>query len=86
MGLQKLVRRNYGEKLLVSIKYQNLYSFKEGVILLCQSILKMRRITHFHRSSLFTILLKTKEMIKDYVIIMIKKYNYVPSVPNSVWL
>ena len=27
-------------------------------------------------------LLKTKEMIKDYVIIMIKKYDYVPSVPN----
>ena len=27
-------------------------------------------------------LLKTKEMIKDYVIIMIKKYDFVPSVPN----
>ena len=32
-------------------------------------------------------LLKTKEMIKDYIIIMIK-YDYVPSVPNihSDWL
>ena len=34
MALRKLVRRNYGGKFLVSIKYQNLYSFKEGVILL----------------------------------------------------
>ena len=32
-------------------------------------------------------LLKTKEMMKDYIIIMIKKYDYVPSVLNipSVW-
>ena len=43
-------------------------------------------IQHKHKT-LYTIkkavrLLKTKEMIKDYVIIMIKKYDYVPSVPN----
>ena len=36
----RVVRRNYGGKLSVSIKYQNLYSFKEGMIHLCQSILK----------------------------------------------
>ena len=43
-------------------------------------------IQHKHKT-LYTIkkavrLLKTKEMIKDYVIIMIKKYDFVPSVPN----
>ena len=46
MALHKLVRRNYGGKLPVSIKYQNLHSFKEGVILLCQSTVKTRRISH----------------------------------------
>ena len=51
MALHKLERRNYGRKLPVSIKYQNLNSFKEGFILLCQSILKMRRITHSHGSA-----------------------------------
>ena len=55
MALHKLVRRNYGRKLLVNIKYQTLHSFKEGMILLCQSILEMRRITHLHGSALFTI-------------------------------
>ena len=55
MVLCKVVRRNYGGKLLVSIKYQNLHSFKERVILLCQSILKMRRISHLHGSALFAI-------------------------------
>ena len=39
MALHKLVRRNYDGKLPVSIKYQNLHSFKEGMILLCQSTL-----------------------------------------------
>ena len=55
MALRKLERRNYGGKSPVSIKYQNLHSFKEGLILLCQSILKMRRITHLHGSDHFTI-------------------------------
>ena len=49
MMLRKLVRQNYGGKLTVSIKYQNLYSFKEGVILLCQSILKTRRTRVFYK-------------------------------------
>ena len=55
MVLRKLERRNYRGKWLVSIKYQNLHSFKEGLILLCQSILETRRITHLHGSALFTI-------------------------------
>ena len=51
MVLHKLERINYGRKWLVSIKYQNPHSFKEGLILLCQSILKMRRITYLHGSA-----------------------------------
>ena len=51
----RLVRRNYGAKLPVSIKYQNLHSFKEGMIHLCQSILETRRISHLHSSAPFTI-------------------------------
>ena len=48
-GKEKLWRKVAGE-----IKYQNLYSFKEGLILLCQSILETR-ITHLHGSAHFTI-------------------------------
>ena len=55
MALRKLEMRNYGGKLPVSIKYQNLHSFKEGLILLCQSILETRRIIHLHGSAHFTI-------------------------------
>ena len=55
MALCKLERRNYGRKWPVSIKYQDLHSFKEGLILLCQSILKMRRITHLHGPAHLTI-------------------------------
>ena len=58
MALRKLERRNYGGKWLVSIEYQNLHTFKEGLILLCQSILEMRRITHLHGSAHFTIPLR----------------------------
>ena len=36
MALRKLERRNYGEKWPVSIKYQNLHSFKEGLILMSE--------------------------------------------------
>ena len=39
----------------MSIKYQNLHSFKEGLIVLCQSILEMRRITDLHGSIYSTI-------------------------------
>ena len=38
MSLHKLVRRNYGRKFPVSIKYQNLHSFKEGIIHLYLSL------------------------------------------------
>ena len=55
MALHNLERRNYGRKWPVSIKYQDLHSFKEGLILLCQSILKMRRITHLHGPAHLTI-------------------------------
>ena len=60
MALHKLERRNYGRKSPVSIKYQNLHSFKEELILLCQSILETRRITHLHGSVHFTIPLNYK--------------------------
>ena len=39
----------------MSIKHQNLHTFKEGLILLCQNILEMRKITHLHGSAHFTI-------------------------------
>ena len=55
MTLRKLVRSNYGGKPPVSIKYENVHSFKEGVILLCQSILETRRILHLPGSAHFTI-------------------------------
>ena len=43
----------------MSIKYQNLHYFKEGMIRKSQSqsILKTRRISHLHGSAPFTILL-----------------------------
>ena len=50
MALRKFKRRNYGGKQRVIMKYQNTYSFKEGLILLCQSILETRRITYLHGS------------------------------------
>ena len=46
MAQHMLVRSSYGRKSLVSIKYEDLHSFKEGVILLCQSMLETRRISH----------------------------------------
>ena len=55
MALRKLERRNYEGKWPVSVKYRNLHSLKEGLILLCQSILETRRITHLHGSAHFTI-------------------------------
>ena len=55
MALRKLVRRNYSGKSPVSIKHENLHSFKKWVILLCHSILETRRISHLHGSVLFAI-------------------------------
>ena len=62
MALHKLERRNYGRKWPVSIKYQNLHSFKEGLILLCQSILETRRIAHLNGTAHFTIPLKIQKL------------------------
>ena len=39
----------------MSIKCHNLYSFKEGVIHLCQSIPESRQISHLLSSALFAI-------------------------------
>ena len=61
MALCELERRNYIGKWSVSIKYQNLNSFKEGLILYCQSILGMRRIRHLHGSAHFEITLRAME-------------------------
>ena len=68
MALCKLERRNYGRKLPVSIKYQNLHTFKEGLILLCQSILKTRRITHLHDPAHFTIRLRYLSFYNDVLV------------------
>ena len=55
MTLRTLVRINYGGKLPISIKCHNLHSFKEGVIVLCQSIIGARRISLLYDSLLFTV-------------------------------
>ena len=68
MALRKLVRSNHGGKSPVSIKQENLHSFKEGVILLCLSIKKQeetRRILNLHGSALFTIPLRGERRGKD---------------------
>ena len=62
MVLRKLERRNYGRKSPLSI-YQNLHSFKEGLILWCQSIHETRRITHLHGSAHFRIPLKVNHCL-----------------------
>ena len=68
MALRKFERRNYGGKSPVSIKYQNLHSFKKGVILLFQSIFETRQISHLLGSALFTIPLKNgfKQLALNY--------------------
>ena len=60
MALHKRERRNHGGKLLVNIKYQNLHFFKEGLILIYQSIIETRKIIHLHGSPHFTIPLRIK--------------------------
>ena len=67
MALRVPVRRNYGGKLPVSIKCNNLHSFKEGVILLCQRIRETIRMSHLHRSVLFTIPLKNISKVYERV-------------------
>ena len=58
IALHTLERSNYGGKSPVSIKYKNLHTFKEGLILLSQSILETGRITHLHGSAHYTIPLR----------------------------
>ena len=58
MALRKLERRNDGRKWPARSNIK-ISSFKEGLILLCQSILKTRWITHLHGSAHFTISLIT---------------------------
>ena len=65
MVLHKLVRRNYGRKWAVSVKYQNRHSFQEGMIVLCQGMIETRRIPHLHCSALFTIPLKVVYSIES---------------------
>ena len=80
MALHKLVRRNYSRKLVVSIKYQNLHSFKEGMILLYQSILETGQISHLHGFPLFTVPL-TKENDETSV----KKNGYQQSIISKIF-
>ena len=76
MALHKLERRNYDRKLPVSIKYQNLHTFKEGLILLYQSILETRRTTHLYGSAHFTISLRC--LVTD------QKVSYLCKFPENV--
>ena len=72
MALRKLERRNYGGKWPVSIKYQNLHSFKKGLILLCQCILETRRITHLHDSAHFTIPLIERNIELNFLLCQLR--------------
>ena len=62
MALCKHVRSNYGQKSPVSIKDENLHSFRERMILLCQGVLETRRISHVPGSAHFTIPLINDEV------------------------
>ena len=46
---------NLKGEIMAEIKYQDLHSFKKGVILLFQSIFETRQISHLLGSALFTI-------------------------------
>ena len=79
MALRKLERRNYGGGWPVSIKYENLYSFKDRLILLCQRILETRRKTHLHCSPHFTIRLN---LIFD---LNLRQWNLPQMLIDQVW-
>ena len=51
----------------VASEYQNenVHSFKEGVILLCQSVLETRRIPHLPGSARFTVPLTDQISLSD---------------------
>ena len=67
----------------MSIKYENLHSFKEGMILLCQSILETRRISHLPGSAHFTIPLKSKVMQYEFMIFFVYLWYFCFAVPNG---
>lgn len=54
MPLHTLVRGTYGRRRRLNIKYYNLDSFKE-VILLCQSLFKTRRLSNWCSIAQFTV-------------------------------
>ena len=58
----RLARRNYGGKLQVSIKYQNLCSFKEGMM---SKYPWNETKSHLHGSAPFTVPLKLSESHKN---------------------
>ena len=60
MALRKLVRSNYGEKSLGVSNMKMPILLKKGVILLCQSNLDTKRISHLPGSPHFTIPLNIK--------------------------
>ena len=76
MVLHRLVRRNYGGKLPMSIQCHDLHSFKDEVILLCQTILETRQISHLHDPALFTILLKNSVGKLDTVALVLISFNH----------
>ena len=65
MALRKLIRRNHGGIPPVIIKCHNLHYFKEGVILLCETTLETRQISHLNSSPLFTIPFKALQILEQ---------------------
>lgn len=59
MAQHTMVTKTHGAKRQVSIRYYNLHSFKEGALLLCQSILGTGRMSNWCRWALFTVPLST---------------------------
>ena len=52
---------------------ENLHWFKEGLILLCQSILEGRRIKHLHGSALFTTIPLSLELTDIFMQVLFKQ-------------
>ena len=89
MALRKLERRNYGGKSPVSIKYQNLHTLKEGLILLYQSIIETRRIIHLYGSAHFTIPLKCHFdfllLLSDDILTILKNRKSISLVSQNLY-
>ena len=67
---------NYGGKLPMSIQCHDLHSFKDEVILLCQTILETKQISHLYDQALFTILLKNSVGKLDTVALLLISFNH----------